>query len=51
MINSLNSYSHSSLSEGISEDPEIKTKIIIQAMMAHVMQIVIQITQAMNLTH
>lgn len=51
MINSLNSYSHSSSVGSISEEPAIKTKIVIQVMMANVMQIITQITQAMNLTH
>lgn len=48
MINSLNSCSHSSSAWGVSGKPAIKTKIVIQAMMANVMQIIIQISQAMN---
>lgn len=48
VINSLNSCSHSSSAGGVSGKPAIKTKIVIQAMMANVMQIVIQITRAMN---
>lgn len=48
VINSLNSCSHSSSAGGISGKPAIKTKIVIQAMMANVMQIIIQLTQAMN---
>ena len=41
VINSLNSCSHSSSAGGVSGKPAIKTKIVIQAMMANVMQIVI----------
>ena len=48
VINSLNSCSHSSSAGGVSGKPTIKTKIVIQAVMANVMQIIIQITQAMN---
>lgn len=48
VINFLNSCSHSSSAGGISGKPAIKTKIVIQAVMANVMQIFIQITQAMN---
>lgn len=51
MLSSLNLYSHSSSAGGVSGKPVIKAKIVIQTMMANVMQIVTQITQAMSLTH
>jgi TRAP-type mannitol/chloroaromatic compound transport system permease small subunit len=51
LVNSLNSWNHSSSTGHVPEGSAIKTKIAVQARVANIMQIVIQITQEMNLTH